>query len=82
MFSPKSTTVLTAFLLQQDGNPQKKVSQRNVGWDFGGVVWCFCVLGDGNVEEFLRMEFEIHVDVFGEVLIGCLLILSRWINAK
>ena len=31
---------------------------------------------------FLRMEFAIRVDVFGEVLIGCLLILSRWVNAK
>ena len=28
MFGPKSTTVLTAFLLQQDGNPQKKLHRK------------------------------------------------------
>ena len=36
----------------------------------------------GMLKGFLRMKFEIRVDVFGEVLIGCLLILSRWVNAK
>lgn len=36
----------------------------------------------GMLKGFLKMEFEIPVDVFGEVLIGCLLIPSRWVNAK
>ena len=49
MFSPKSTTVLTAFLLQQDGNPQKSFTAKR-RMVFRRSFCCFYVLGDGNVE--------------------------------
>ena len=58
----------------------KNVSLQNVRWFFGwfSVVFIFWWW---NVERFLRMGSEIMFDVFGEVLIGCLLVISTWANA-